>query len=145
MTMQQVVTDLFDRYERETNAALAGEPDLEAVSDPYDDAFIAASPSGVTTGKKGEEFNKAMAVGFAHYREIGTQRMEVLDVGVEPIDALHALARVDWRATYDVGGTQKVINFTNVYLTRISNGRRTVFGWITGDENAELRKHGIIG
>lgn len=144
MTMQQAVTDLFDRYERETNAALAGEPDLEAVGDLYDDAFIAASPSGVMTGKKGDEFDKAMAAGFAHYREIGTQRMEVRDVRVEPIDALHALARVDWRATYDVDGMQKVIDFTNVYLTRVSNGRGTVFGWITGDENAELRKHDII-
>ena len=142
--MQHVVTDLFDRYEQAFNAALAGEPDLEAIASLYEDAFIAASPAGVMTGRKGDEFNQAMTAGFAHYREIGTRRMEVRDVRVEPIDALHALARVDWRATYDVDGTPKVIDFTNVYLARVSDGRGTVFGWITGDENAELRKHGIV-
>ena len=128
-----------------SNAALVGEPDLEAISDLYDDAFIAASPSGVMTGNKGDEFRKAMTAGFAHYREIGTRQMKIRNVRIEPIDALHALARVDWRATYDVDGTQKAIDFTNAYLIRVNNDRATVFGWITGDEDAELRKQGIIG
>lgn len=143
--MQQAVADLFDRYEQETNAALVGEPDLDAINALYDDAFIAASPAGVMTGAKGEAFTNAMTAGFAHYREIGTREMKVKNIQVEPIDALHALARVDWRASYDVGGARKDIDFTNVYLTRLADGRATVFGWITGDETAALRKHGIVG
>lgn len=142
--MQQAVTDLFDRYEFQTNAALMGEPDLEALGELYDDAFIGACPSAVITGRKDDEFSKAMAAGFARNREIGTRRMDVQALRVEPIDAMHAIAHVSWRATYDVRGTLKTIDFTNAYLTRIANGRARVFGWITGDEDAELRKNGII-
>ncbi len=142
--MQQAVAELFDRYERETNAALVGEPNLDAINALYEDAFIAASPAGILTGAKGEAFTDAMTAGFAHHRAIGTQAMKVRHLRVEPIDDLHALAHVDWRATYDVGGVHKDIDFTNVYLTRVAERRATVFGWITGDETAELRKHGVI-
>lgn len=142
--MQQAVTDLFHRYERQTNGALTGEPDLEALGELYDEAFIGACPSGVVTGKKDDAFRKALAAGFARNKEIGTRRMEVRDLRIEPIDEMHAIAHVSWRATYDVRGTQKTIDFTNAYLTRIANGRARVFGWITGDEEATLRKHGII-
>lgn len=34
-------------------------------------------------------------------------------------------------------------DFTNLYLIRVENTKGKVFGWISGDENAELRKHGI--
>lgn len=142
--MKQAVAELFDRYERETNAALAGTPDMAALGDLYDDAFIAASPAGVMAGKKDGEFEQAMEAGFARNREIGTQRMEVRALHVDAIDGLHALARVDWRAIYEVDSARKTIDFTNTYLTRIEDGRARVFGWITGDEEAELRKHGII-
>lgn len=142
--MRQAIKDLFDRYEDLTNAALAGQPDMAAIDDLYDDAFIGSSPAGVRAGQKDKEFETALAAGFAHNRQIGARRMKVLDVRIEPIDAIHALAHVNWRATYDTDGTQQAIDFTNVYLTRVKNGQARVFGWITGDESAELRKHGII-
>lgn len=142
--MRDEINDLFRSYESETNAALAGQPDIEALSDLYADVFVAAAPAGVVTGQKDQEFRAMLASGLAHNREIGTRRMDVEEVRVEPVDALHALAHVRWRATYDVGGDRKTIGFTNAYLTRVENGRAKVFGWITGDEQAELRKHGII-
>jgi hypothetical protein len=142
--MQKSITELFDRYESQTNAALTGEPDMVTIGDLYDDAFVGSSPAGVMAGKRDEEFQKALIAGFARNREIGARLMEIQDLRIEPIDAMHALAHVGWRATYDTNGTQKAIDFTNVYLTRVSNGQAKVFGWITGDEQAELRKHGII-
>jgi hypothetical protein len=142
--MQQAVTELFDRYEHEFNAGLAGETDLDAIGGLYEEAFIAASPAGVMTGKKGDELRKAMAAGFARYRAIGTRQMKIQNLQIEPIDALHALARVHWRATYEVKGAETEIDFANVYLIRVSDDRATVFGWITGDEDAELRRRGII-
>jgi len=142
--MQQAIKELFDRYERETNAALTGEPDMAALSDLYDEAFVGSSPAGVMAGKKDEEFRKALTAGFAHNREIGARRMEIRNVRADLIDAMHALVHVDWRATYETDGTQKAIDFMNVYLTRSENGKVRVFGWITGDEIAELRKHGIV-
>lgn len=143
--MQARIIDLFQRYERAFNDALKGSTDLDAVNALYEPCFIAAAPAGVMTGRKGAEFDRAMIAGFDHYRRIGTCGMEVLDVQAEPIDDIHALARVHWRATYHMAGKRKAIAFSNAYLVRIERDRATVFGWITGDEDAELRKHGIIG
>lgn len=142
--MQEAVAELFERYERETNAALSGSPNLSAVGDLYDEHFIAAAPAGIMTGKKDDSFLQTVRAGFARYRDMGTRRMTVRSLEVEPIDALHALARVAWRAVYDVRGAETTIDFTNVYLVRVDADRARVFGWITGDEDAELRKHGII-
>jgi hypothetical protein len=142
--MQQAIRDLFGRYEKETSAALGGAPDMAAISDLYEDAFIGAAPAGVIAGNKDEDFRKAIATGFARNREIGARQMEVAGLQADEIDAMHALVRVDWRATYDRDGRQMTIDFTNVYLTRLANGKCRVFGWITGDEEAELRKQGIV-
>ncbi|SFB64405.1 hypothetical protein SAMN03159496_06461 [Rhizobium sp. NFR07] len=117
---------------------------MAAISDLYEDAFIGAAPAGVIAGNKDEDFRKAIATGFARNREIGARQMEVAGLQADEIDAMHALVRVDWRATYDRDGRQMTIDFTNVYLTRLANGKCRVFGWITGDEEAELRKQGII-
>lgn len=140
---RDAVTRLFDRYEGLFNAALAGKPDLEAIGDLYETVFIGAGPAGVMTGTKGLELDKAMAAGFERNRRIGARHMKVQEVHIEPIDDLHAMARVTWTATYDTKDGPKVIDFTNVYLTREVNDKARVFGWITGDEEAELRKHGI--
>lgn len=142
--MHQAIKDLFDRYESQTNAALAGQPDMAAVTDLYDQAFIAASPAGVIAGQKDREFRDALAAGFARNRELGATRVEIRDLRVMPIDPIHALAHVDWRAVYDTADGQKQIDFTNTYLTRTDGDATRVFGWITGDENQALREHGII-
>jgi len=143
MQMHKAVKELFERYARNFNAALTAEPDLEAIAGLYAETFIAASPAGIMSGRNDDELRKVMAGGFARYRQMGTKKMEVSDLRVTPIDELHGLAHVDWRATYEVDGARKVIDFTNVYLVRIEGTKGKVFGWITGDEDAELRKHGI--
>lgn len=144
MQMQHAVNELFERYARSFNQALTTAPDLDAIADLYTDTFIAASPAGIRSGRNDDELRKAMADGFVRYRSMGTRKMEVTSLRVTPIDELHAMAHVDWRASYDVGEERKVIDFTNVYLVRVDRGKAKVFGWITGDEEAELRKHGIV-
>lgn len=135
--------ELFGRYEREFNTGLKGEADLEAVAALYAGCFIAASPTGVFTGKNDDELTRVTVQGFKHYRATGAQRMNVRNLDVSVIDELHRLARVEWRATYKVEDSQKVIDFTNVYLVRLEGSSAKVFGWITGDEAAVLRQHGI--
>ncbi|MBV7481491.1 nuclear transport factor 2 family protein [Bordetella sp. BOR01] len=143
MQMQQAVQALFDRYERSFNDALTAEPDLDAIADLYTDTFIAASPAGIVSGNNDDQLKKAMTDGFVRYRKMGTKQMQLRHLRVVPIDPLHGLAHVEWRAIYDIEGAQKMITFTNVYLVRIENDKGKVFGWITGDEDAELKKHGI--
>lgn len=142
--MQQAIQDLFQQYERQTNAALAGKSDIEALMELYDDAFIGSSPAGVMTGTKDHEFQKALTAGFSRNCQIGAQRMEIEAMRIEPIDTIHAVVHVDWRARYESGGARKTIDFSSAYLTRVVDGKARVFGWITGDEEAELQKHGVI-
>jgi len=141
--MDQAVQQLFDRYERCFNQALKNRLDLDAISDLYADVFVASSPLGIATGKNDDELKNVLIQAFEHYRNLGTKHMEVRNVRVTPIDELHAIAHVDWRGSYEAGGGTKVIDFANVYLVRLEGHNGKVFGWITGDENAELRKHGI--
>jgi len=140
---QRVVHDLFERYAREFNQGLQGQADLDAVSGLYASAFIAASPAGVTTGENGAALKGAMTQGFQHYRDTGCRRMELRGLEVMPVDPLHALARVDWEALYEVDGARKAVPFTNLYLVRTEGTAAKVFGWITGDEAALLKQHGI--
>lgn len=141
--MHQAAVELFERYEREFNEGLNGKADLEAIARLYASSFIGASPAGVFAGRNDDELRKVTVEGFKHYRATGVQQMKVRHLDVSPIDDLHGLARVGWSATYRTGDMQKVIDFTNVYLVRVEDSRGQVFGWITGDEAAELRKHGI--
>ncbi|MFC7377674.1 hypothetical protein [Brevundimonas sp. GCM10030266] len=138
------VRKLFDSYSEVFNEALKGKPDLAALAALYEDSFIGAVPAGVMAGSKGKEFDEAMSAGFDRSRKIGTKSMSVQRVEVENIDPIHVMARVDWRATYETSTGEKQIDFTNVYLVRVIDNRATVFGWITGDEEAELKKHGIV-
>ncbi|NLS00400.1 nuclear transport factor 2 family protein [Rhizobium sp. P38BS-XIX] len=142
--MQQAIQDLFQQYERQTNAALAGKADIVALLELYDDVFIGSSPTGVMTGKKDQEFQKALTAGFARNCQIGARRMEIEAMRIEPIDTIHAVVHVDWRARYELDDALRTIDFSNAYLTRVVDGKARVFGWITGDEEAELHKHGVI-
>ena len=142
--MYKAIKDLFDRYERHTNAALAGALNMGAIIDLYDDAVIGSSPAGVMAGSNDKDFHKALAAGFERNRQIGARRMEIENLRIEQVDAMHALAHIDWRAIYDSKASPKIIAFSNAYLVRIENGQARIFGWITGDENAVLRRHGII-
>ena len=141
--LQRAAQELFGRYERVFNDGLAGKVDLADIAALYADAFVGASPAGVVAGRNDDQLLKVSQEGFRHYRATGAQRMEVRHVQVTAIDAFHGLARVDWRATYEVQGMRKPIDFTNTYLVRAKDDEARVFGWITGDEAALLREHGI--
>ncbi|WP_299360580.1 nuclear transport factor 2 family protein [uncultured Paracoccus sp.] len=143
--MEQAVRTLFARYEDFFNRSLAGEIDLDEGSSLYASDFIAASPSGVITGRNDEQLRQVMAQGFERYRAIGTTGMRVRDVRIAPIDDLHCVAHVAWTASYardDLPAT--TVDFDVHYLVQVLDGAAKVFGWIAGDEEAVLRQHGIL-
>jgi hypothetical protein len=85
-----------------------------------------------------------MAQGYAHYRAIGTKDMRIRDVRLSPIDDLHCVAHVAWTATYRREDQPDVaIDFDVHYFVQKLNEDLKVFGWVSGDEQAVLRKHGI--
>jgi hypothetical protein len=139
------VEKFFERYESFFNQSLGGDIDMGEVASLYASAFIAASPAGVTTGKNDDQLKLAMEQGYAHYRAIGTKEMRIRNVRLSTMDDHHCLAHVAWTATYarddqpDLG-----IDFDVHYFVQELDGELKIFGWVTGDEQALLRKHGII-
>jgi len=142
--MNDVVHQFFDRYRQLFQDGIDGTVDTDALSRCYAREFIAAGPQGVLGGKNDAQFVGALRAGYARYRAIGTRRMAVRAIRVDAIDALHCLAHVDWRATYARPGRDDVdIDFQVHYLMQFADGEPAIFGWIAGDEQEVLRRHGI--
>lgn len=143
--MEKAVEKLFERYESFFAKALRGGIAMDEVASLYASDFIAASPAGVMSGKNDDHFMQVMAKGYEHYRAIGTQAMRIRDVRISPIDEAHCVAHVAWTATYardDLPET--AIDFDVHYLVQVLEGEAKVFGWISGDEQALLKQHGVI-
>ncbi|MDR0809913.1 MAG: nuclear transport factor 2 family protein [Gemmobacter sp.] len=143
--METAIKKLFDRYESCFGKALAGETGMEEVVALYATEMIGASPLGVRSGRNDAQFRQMMAQGYAHYRAIGTRGMRIRHLRLSAIDAYHCLAHVGWAATYardDLPET--TVEFEVHYLVQVLAGEAKVFGWVSGDEQAELRRHGII-
>ncbi len=143
--METSVRKLFERYERLFNESLGGHIDTRDVASLYAPHFIAATPTGVMTGKNDDRLKQVMKQGYAHYRAIGAKDMRIRDLRVSPIDEQHCVAHVAWTATYSrTGQPDKAIDFDVHYFVRTANGQSNVFGWVSGDEQALLKKHGIV-
>lgn len=143
--MENDVRKLFERYERFFNRALKGEVDRQELASLYSSEFIGAAPVGVRTGKNDEQFKEVMTKGYAHYRATGAKEMRIRSIRLSAIDELHCVAHVAWTATYTREDRPDVaIDFDVHYLVQILNGDPRVFGWISGDEQALLKEHGIV-
>ena len=141
--METSVRTLFKRYERLFNQSLGGDVDLDEVASLYASEFIGAAPAGVRTGKNDEQFKRVMAEGYAHYRATGAKEMRIRAVRLSPIDEHHCVAHVAWTATYARKDRPDVaIDFDVHYLVQKLDGEPKVFGWVAGDQDALLRKHG---
>ena len=139
------IEQLFGRYQSNFAGALAGDIDRNEFTRVYAPVFIAANPLGVETGVNDDQLIEAMEQGFAYYRAIGTKEMRLRGVDTTQIDEGHCLARVSWTAVYDrTDGEEIAIDFDVSYLVRQIDTDLQIFGWITGDEQAALREHGII-
>ncbi|WP_119271707.1 nuclear transport factor 2 family protein [Taklimakanibacter deserti] len=143
--MEKSVGELFERYEKLFRRALGGEADMDEVTSSYAGAFVAASPAGVNVGRNDEQLKQVMRQGFENYRRIGTKDMRLRNVRIASIDEHHCLAHVAWRAIYDRGGEPDIsIDFEVHYLVQQLADTPKIFGWISGDEQAVLKQHGII-
>jgi hypothetical protein len=139
------VRAFFDRYANVFERGLSGAAGMEEAAALYAPAFVAASPAGVQAGTNDASLQQAMAQGYERYRALGTKAMRVRDVRLTPIDDLHGVAHVAWTATYARAGRPDVaIDFEVHYLVQERDDELAVFGWVSGDEAAALREHGIV-
>lgn len=143
--MEASVREFFARYESCFNQALRGDIDMDEVAALYASEFIAASPAGVMAGKNDDRLKEVMAQGYARYRAMGTKEMRIRGLRITSLDAYHCVAHVAWTATYSRKDQPDVaIDFEVHYFVQNLDGKARVFGWVSGDESALLRKHGIV-
>jgi hypothetical protein len=143
--MERSVRKFFERYESFFNQSLGGDMDFDAIATLYASEFIAASPAGVLTGKNDDQLKQVMSQGYARYRAMGTKEIRMRNVRLSPIDDQHCVAHVAWTATYTRKDQPDVaIDFDVHYFVQKLDGEPKVFGWVSGDEQALLRKYGII-
>lgn len=139
---------LFEDYSRRSNAALHDPAlaDIAALADYFAPHVIGASPNGVMGGEKDESFGTALRRGFENYRAIGGQRFEIVNLGIETLDACNVMVRADWEFDYrrpDDGATG-TIAFRNIYFVNFASGDAKIFAWITPDETQAMKDHGLM-
>ncbi|MQW85902.1 hypothetical protein [Sinorhizobium saheli] len=142
--MEETIRHFFARYEAMANRVLTQQMDVGETTFAFASDFIAASPAGVMTGKNDESLKASMDKGYARYRAIGTRELRIRKLAITPIDQLHCLVRVDWRSVFDGRDEPDVtIDFDVHYFVQMRNGEPKIFGWVSGDEDAVLKEHGI--
>ncbi len=143
--METAVRNLFERYQRSFNRALLDDVDMDEATAFYASEFIAASPAGVMTGKNDDQLKQIMAQGYAGYRSTGTKQMRVRDLRLSRMDEHHCVAHVAWTAVYARPDAPDIeIDFDVHYLVQKLDGEPKIFGWVSGDEQAVLKEHGIV-
>ena len=143
--MQADIERFFRDYVDAFNRSLGETPDFEAVRAAFAPCFVAAGPTGVNCGRNDDSFVKALDQGFTFYRSIGTRRMILRSVALTPIDPNHQMARVYYSSEYERrDGDLVVIDFDVTYMLHIQNATPQIFAYVTGDEQALLREHGLV-
>ena len=143
--MESEVDRFFQGYAEAFNRSLRDREAVEAIQGHYTDCFVGASPYGVRCGQNDEAFADALRQAYDFYTSIGTRSMAVRGVTLTPIDDLHQMAAVAFRATYEKpSGETVAIDFTVTYFLATQEGTFKIFGFVSGDEMAAYRQHGLV-
>ena len=119
--------------------------DVEAAAKAFADCFVGAGPQGVACGRNDEALRAAIPQGYAFYRRIGITSIAVSTIAPTPLDARHWSVRVGWTEEYDNGSRAGEVSFEVIYLLQMTDDGPKIFAYITGDEEAELRRLGLVG
>ena len=143
--MEKNIYNFFAAYEKRFNNALKGETDVEGTANGFAPYFVEASPAGIHGGSNDQEFRKKIPQGMDFYRQIGTHSMEILSQDVTPLDDMHFMVKIHWKATYkNKDNTDLAIEFYVIYFLQHRENELKIFAYITGDEDKIMREHGLI-
>jgi hypothetical protein len=144
---QHEIENFFDRYDSLVNEALTnGEPDIDEAVNSFATDFIEASPNGVIVGKNEETFREAIVKGWAFYREIGIQSMDILSSQITILDNFHAMVKIHWNCSFIRKNNSKgdIAFDVHYFLQKGDDDNLRIFGYITGDEQQALKDEGLI-
>lgn len=143
--MKENIESFFNDYAARFNEAVAGkETDASETARCFADYFVESSPAGVIGGKNDDSFKEKIPEGYAHYKDIGITAMNILSKEISIIDEFHAMAKIHWQSVYrKKDGKEGVIEFDVTYFLNTKDGVK-IFAYVTGDEQAALKEHGLI-
>lgn len=140
----------YDRFFADYAAAyersLGAQVDSDAIRACFAEGFVGAGANGeVNAGRNDDTFVQALVQGYAFYKAIGTRGMKVERVHAEPLYEGHDKVQVFYRASYQRSNGQTLTSpFDVLYLLqRRADGPR-IFAFVTGDEMALYKKHGLV-
>jgi hypothetical protein len=143
----QLLHDFFHaNANRFTNAINGETPDIDGTVKSFSECFIAATPLGVTCGNNNEDFKTAMSQGYTFYKTIGVTSMEIVFLETTILDGFHEMTKIRWNCGYSKkkNNSKGNIEFENFYFTQTRENEPKIFAYITGDEQAALKEHGLI-
>lgn len=140
------VDDFFNLYRDIFNNAIRVDtPDIEQTARLYSDCFIGANPLGVQCSKNDKEFRSFLLKGYDFYKKIGTVSMDIISKEMTILDEFHTMTKVHWKSDFIKPDNSKLsIEFENIYFIQTGGNQYKVFAWITGNEQAALKEHGLI-
>jgi hypothetical protein len=137
----------FRDYSARNTAALQEPPqeDVEGTVACFAPFFVEASPKGVIGGANDDTLRQMIPKGFEHYRSVGGTRFEMTGIEVTVLDAFNVMARTDWAFGYRrrTDGQEGEITFRNIYFLNFADGDPKIFAFVTPDEEAAMKKHGL--
>jgi len=145
--LETKVRALFDAYGKRADAALQdpAREDVDGLVASFASFFVESSPKGVVGGPNDEKFRALIPMGYANYRAMGGKHMTIKGLKVIELDALHAIADVDWDFAYtNKAGKSGHITFTNFYCLTIAGGTAKIFAYVTPDEEGAMQEHGLL-
>jgi len=143
---REEIDQFFTRCESRFNDALSGgEPDIEQTVNSFTEHFLEASPLGVNPGKNDKNFREMIPNGWAFYKEIGIQAMNILSKQITILDDFHALVKINWNSSFvRKDNSNGEISFEVFYLIQKLDETIKIFAYITGDEQQALKDQGLI-
>ena len=144
--IKQKIDVFFQRYEGRFTAGIKGEVDIDGTTAAFANCFVEASPAGITCGQNDAGFREAIPKGYDFYRSIGTQSMKIVSKEIIPLDDLHFICKIHWRASYLKKNTknEEIIDFDVFYVLQHLNDALKIFAYVTGDEQKVLKERGLI-
>ena len=137
--------EFFDDYVQTFNKVLAGNGDVGSIRHCYAENFISASANqSVEAGRNDDHYGNALRDGTEFYRRIGTKRLNVRRVEPQPIDDGHDMVRVLMSSDYVKSGADISIDFDVTYLLQRRENGPKIFAYVSGDEMALYREHGLV-
>ncbi|MDP3821196.1 MAG: hypothetical protein Q8R33_06935 [Burkholderiales bacterium] len=136
----------FREYARVFERSLGGCVNVKAIRGFFAESFVSATTTGqVAAGANDQQFEDALRKGYAFYKAIGAVSMAIDRIEPEMLYENHDRVRVFYVAGYKKrDGSTASIAFDVMYLVQRRPAGPKIFGFITGDEMAALRRHGLV-